>query len=105
MESIRRLRAALTRVLATTEENYGPAHYETAVALHNLAALVPELEHARRDTEALAACERALPVLERLWGLTHPATTACATNLELLRQRHGHGTRELIGAGDDASRP
>jgi hypothetical protein len=84
MESIRRLRAALTRVLATTEENYGPAHYETAVALHNLAALVPDLEHARRDTEALAAC---------------------ATNLESLRQRHGHGTRELIGAGDDASRP
>jgi tetratricopeptide (TPR) repeat protein len=134
-------RATFTRVLATIERAYGPDHYETAVVLHNLAALDPDPDHAvaiqqrvlaikervlgahhpevaaaranlgvlhqraGQDEEALASYQRALPVLERRLCLTHPATIACATNLESLRQRHRHGTRELVGAGDDPSRP
>jgi tetratricopeptide (TPR) repeat protein len=134
-------RATFTYVLATIEQAYGPDHYETAVVLHNLAALEPDpdqavalqrrvlaikervlgahhpevaaaranlgvlLLRAGQGEEALASYQHALPVLERRWGTTHPVTIACATNLESLRQRLSRGPGQLIGAGDDTSRP
>ncbi|MEI7745777.1 MAG: tetratricopeptide repeat protein [Chloroflexota bacterium] len=74
-------RATFFRVLAITEDAYGPDHYETAVVLHNLAALESDSE------QAVQLQQRALTIKRRTLGDAHPEVAAIRANLGVLLER------------------
>lgn len=75
--------------------HYGPAHYETAGSLHNLAGL---LQAQRDHAGALERYQRALTILETTRGPTHLDTAATLNSLALVvaAQRGEAAARPLV---------
>src|SRR5262249_12802892 len=65
---------------------YGPAHYDVAVNLNNLAALRQVSGDAR---EAEQLYQRALALKEKLLGASHPDVAVTANNLAVLHKTQG----------------
>jgi len=77
------------RALTLYEQLYGPAHFEVAATLHNLAALEDASGNRQRAGEI---AHRALQLKRELLGADHPDTALTALILSSIRFQQGDAT-------------